>query len=80
MEPCDPKVKAQFDYSRLSNSFSAIAKPAQRALINNGVFTTGDLAKRTRAEVATFHGVGPSVLPKLDAILRGDGLAFRKSR
>ena len=80
MEPCDPKMKAQFDYSRLSKSFSGIAKPARRALVNNGVFTTGDLAKRTREEVAAFHGVGPSVLPKLDVILWADGLEFRKSR
>ena len=80
MKARDERSKSGFDYSRLSKSFSGIAKPAQRALVNNGVFTTGDLAKRTRAEVATFHGVGPSVLPKLDAILRADGLVFRKSR
>ncbi|KXF75310.1 hypothetical protein ATN84_18740 [Paramesorhizobium deserti] len=78
MQPCDKEKTAQFDYSRLGKSFSVLSKPAQRALINNGIFTTSDLAKWTRADLAKLHGIGPSAFPKLDGILGADGLAFKR--
>ena len=77
MEPCDKDKLAEFDYSRLSKSFEVLSKPAQRALINNGIYTTTDLAKWNRANLAKLHGIGPSVFPKLDNILRADGLEFK---
>lgn len=77
MAPCDPDKKAGFDYSRLDPVFSGLARPAQRALANAGLFTLAALAKRKRADVAKLHGIGPTVLLKLDEILRGAGLGFR---
>ncbi|MCV0368124.1 MULTISPECIES: hypothetical protein [Filomicrobium] len=76
MEPCDKEKSAHFDYSRLSRSFLALSKPAQRALINNGIFKPHDLARWSRADIAKLHGIGPTALPKLDEILRAEDLKF----
>lgn len=77
MQPCDPNHVETFDYSRLSGSFSGLGKPAQRALINNAIYTTRELSQWTRKGVAELHGIGPSALPKLDDALRADGLSFK---
>ena len=78
VEPCDKAKTAQFDYSALGKSFAVLSKPAQRALINNGIYTTNDLSKWRRRDLAKLHGIGPSALPKLDKILCADGLEFKK--
>lgn len=76
MAPCDKEETAQFDYSQLSQSFLGLSKPAQRALINNGIFKPDNLATWRRADIAKLHGIGPTTLPKLDEILRAEGLEF----
>jgi hypothetical protein len=54
---CDQEVVARFDYSRLSADFSKLAKPAQRALLNNGIFSPAELSRRTLKAVSEFHGI-----------------------
>jgi hypothetical protein len=66
-----------FDYAQLSPSFSKLAKPAQRALLNNGIRTPADLALRTLEEITRFHGIGPSAMPILREALRKNGLSFK---
>lgn len=80
MQPCDSKRVETFDYGRLRGSFSGLGKPAQRALINNAIYTTEDLSQWTRKGVARLHGIGPSALPKLDEALRDDGLSFKAEK
>ena len=75
---CHGEIIATFDYSRLSSSFSKLAKPAQRALINNNIHSEEDLARWARAGVAALHGIGPSAFPILDDALRRAGLKFKK--
>ncbi len=65
------------DYSKLSPAFSKLSKPAQRALINAGIFSAQDLAQRSRAEVASLHGIGPTAFPILDSALNAAGLRFK---
>ncbi len=77
MDPCDIEKKAAFDYSGLAPAFLGLSKPAQRALINNAIFTPADLARWKRKDVAKLHGIGPSVLPKLDQVLAAEGLGFQ---
>jgi hypothetical protein len=77
MQPRDPKRVEAFDYSQLSDSFSALSKPARRALINNKIYTTKTLSQWTRNDVAKLHGIGPSAFPLLDEALRADGLSFK---
>ena len=77
MDPCQSEKIAAFDYSRLSDCFRTLGKPAQRALLNNGILTPADLASWRRADVADLHGIGPSSFPKLEAVLAAEGLGFR---
>jgi hypothetical protein len=80
MRPCDKKKVAEFDYSRLSKDFSKLGKPAQRALINNSIFTLADLARKTVKEISAFHGIGPSSIPILRKALSKRGLKFKGPR
>jgi hypothetical protein len=72
------ETAAPFDYSRLSASFAKLGKPAQRALINNRIYSEKDLAQWTVRDVAALHGIGPSSLPFLEKALSSAGLKFRK--
>jgi hypothetical protein len=80
MQACDKKQSAEFDYSRLSKDFSKLSKPAQRALINNSIFTPADLARKTVKEISAFHGIGPSSIPILRKVLTRHGLKFAEPR
>jgi hypothetical protein len=71
-------MAATFDYSRLSPSLSKLSKPAQRALINHNFYSEEDLARRTRSDVATLHGIGPSAFPILENALSSAGLKFKQ--
>lgn len=59
--------------------FLKIPKPAQRALLNNGIHNIADLSKRTFEEVKEFHGIGSSAFPILKQALQKNGLTFKKS-
>ena len=50
--------------------------PARRALEGAGLTTLTLLARRTRAEVAALHGVGPKALGVLDDALDARGLTY----
>jgi hypothetical protein len=62
-----------FDCSHLSPAFSKLAKPAQRALINNEILTVRALSQWTRDDVAKLHGIGPTAFPLLEAALVSEG-------
>lgn len=65
------------DSTKLDPAFAKLSKPAQRALMNAGIFTPRDLAQHTRAEIAALHGIGPSAFPVLESALKSAGLKFR---
>ncbi len=67
----------EFDFSKLSASFSKLSKPAKRALIGHAIFSEKDLAKHSRADVAALHGIGPSAFPILEEALKKTGLTFK---
>lgn len=77
MGRCDPVKIEAFDYSRLDPIFARLSRPAKRALINAGIYSAKDLARRTRDEVAKLHGLGPSAFPILDSVLQANGLKFK---
>jgi len=62
---------------RLRACFAALAKPAQRALVENGIFTESELAQWSRKDVAQMHGIGPSAVPVLEQALRAARLGFK---
>gem|GEM_PF-3958211 len=75
---CDREMVANFDYSRLDVQFRVLARPAQRALVNNGIFTPRDLAGKRLDEISRLHGIGVSALATLQAILRRKRLQFKQ--
>jgi hypothetical protein len=75
----DLKKVAEIDYELLSDAFNFLAKPAKRALLNNGIRTPKDLARFTLETVAEFHGIGPEALDGLLAVLKEQQLKFKNS-
>lgn len=55
---------------------SGLAKPAQRALAGAGITSLDGLARRTEAEIADLHGMGPNALGQIRDALATRGLAF----
>jgi hypothetical protein len=62
---CDKEMVRTFDYVSLSPEFSSLPKPAQRALLTNGIKTPRDLSKWNLDDVMKLHGIGSSSRPKL---------------
>jgi DNA-directed RNA polymerase alpha subunit len=56
---------------------SVLAAPARRALERAGLTTVAKLARKSEAEVAELHGMGPNALAKLRIVLKKEKLAFR---
>lgn len=57
---------------------SLLAAPAKRALQNKGITTLLRLASHSEKEILLLHGMGPSSIPKLKAVLKQAGLSFKK--
>ncbi len=60
--------------------FGDMSAPVRRAMENNNIKTLKQLAKRTEKEVLSFHGVGPSAIPKFKDKLKKEGLSFVASK
>lgn len=69
------KTKTTVD-SRLAPPFATLSKPAQRALVNAGIFSAEDLATRRLSDITRLHGIGPGSIPTLQAILADEKLSF----
>lgn len=59
-----------------SITFSGIGAPARRALENAGIKIIEDLSNRTKNEILSFHGIGPSSIPKLESMMKDLKLNF----
>lgn len=55
---------------------SHFAAPARRALEQHGVTTVEQLSNFSQSELLSWHGIGPSSLPKCKAALLQAGLDF----
>src|SRR5687768_12350286 len=61
------------------NSFlSLLPAPARRALENNNILTLKQLSNCSEHEILSFHGMGPSSIPKLKSLLTQKGLSFKR--
>ncbi len=78
-QPWNKKKAIQVGGPHTGIEFLKIPKPAQRALLNNGIRTIADLSKRTVEEVKKFHGIGPSTFLVLKQALRQNGITFKES-
>ncbi len=64
--------------SKNGGIYVSLPAPARRALENAGIGTITQLAGYTRSELLKLHGLGPSAIPKLEELLKGKNLDFRK--
>jgi len=62
---------------QLNACFAKLSKPAQRALIEQKIFSEADLSQWTRKDVSKLHGIGPSAFPVLDQALAEAELEFK---
>lgn len=46
-----------------------IARPALRALVNGGIYTVKNLRRMPFEDLKALHGMGPSAIKKLEALL-----------
>lgn len=67
------KPAAQSDLPKL-------AAPAMRALAANGLISLAKLSRRTEADVAALHGMGPNAIKAIKTALKARGLGFAKTR
>jgi hypothetical protein len=56
-----------------------IGGPALRALANAGIRSMSDLGRRSEAELAALHGMGPKALALLKSALAANGRRLRKA-
>lgn len=59
--------------------FASLAAPAQRALKHARITSLKALARKTEADVAALHGMGPNALTQLKRALKKEGLRFKRT-
>lgn len=63
--------------NRRENDLPRLAAPAQRALAGAKIANLSQLARKTEAEIAGLHGMGPNALGKLKDALKAKRLSFK---
>ncbi len=64
----------------LTNDFSKLAQPAQRALTGAGYTRLEQLAEVTESDLKKLHGIGPHALKQLRTALAAKGLSFAREK
>jgi hypothetical protein len=63
---------------KLENTFEAkLSQPALRALAGAGIKNLQQLSKFSEKEISNLHGMGPSGIVALKAVLKAKGLSFK---
>jgi hypothetical protein len=61
-----------------AGSFLAVVSaPARRALEREGIDSLSRLSRYSETDLLKLHGLGPSSIPRLKAVLEKEGLALR---
>lgn len=71
-------VRYGMDVLAPPDPFSSLAAPAQRALKHAHITSLKTLARKTEADVAALHGMGPNALKQLKRALKKEGLRFKR--
>jgi uncharacterized protein YdhG (YjbR/CyaY superfamily) len=56
--------------ANLDSAFHILSRPAQRALIREGLLSPSAVASKTKEQLLKLHGLGPSSLPKIQSVLK----------
>jgi predicted RecB family nuclease len=73
--PICPKCEAE--KAKAGFFIDGLSAPARRALQGAGVDSLKKLARHSEKDILALHGMGPSILPKLRAALKAEGLGFK---
>jgi hypothetical protein len=57
-----------------------LAKPAQRALLSQGISILNDLSRFTKAEIKALHGIGPDAIEKITNEMFEEQISFARDR
>lgn len=76
----EEKAKGKEKKAKPENVFGNLSAPAQRALASAGIKTVKKLSSFTEKEIMGLHGMGPSSLPKIKALLKEHDLVFKKAK
>lgn len=57
-----------------------LTKPAQRALLSQGISILNDLSRFTKAEIKALHGIGPDALEKITNEMFEEQISFAKEK
>jgi uncharacterized protein YdhG (YjbR/CyaY superfamily) len=71
-------VRYAMDAMTPPDPFASLAAPARRALTRAGITSVRALGRKTQAEVAALHGMGPNAMKTLRTLLREHGQTFRR--
>jgi hypothetical protein len=82
----DKAIKAERDAKKAAgkakpasaSDLPKLAAPAQRALASAGLTSLAKLSRKTEADIAALHGMGPNALAALKAALKAAGMSFAK--
>jgi len=58
--------------------FVSLSAPARRALENAGIKTLKQLVNYSEIDLLQLHGMGPSSIPKIKALLQQQGFQLKK--
>jgi uncharacterized protein YdhG (YjbR/CyaY superfamily) len=72
-------VRFGMDLLAPPDPFASLAAPAQRALKRARISSLKALARKTEADVAALHGMGPNAMKRLRSILQKHGLHFKRA-
>jgi uncharacterized protein YdhG (YjbR/CyaY superfamily) len=76
---CDSKGVSEFDYSKLAQELRILSRPAQRALINAGLFSPARIARKSEGDLLKLHGLGPTSMPVIRKVLAARALKLKGS-
>ncbi len=57
-----------------------LAKPAQRALLSQGISILNDLSRFTKSEIKALHGIGPDAMEKITHEMFEEQISFARDR
>lgn len=63
-----------------NHPFHILSAPAQRALQNAGITQLKQLSKFSQSQIVLLHGMGPSSIQKIEALLQAANLHFKQAK
>lgn len=66
--------------TEMKSLFESLSAPCQRALVTNNITSLEKLAQFSEKELLTFHGIGPTSIPKIKLLLSSHHLKLKHGK